>query len=133
MRALAGMKAGNFPFTYLGVPIFVGAPKSRWLKTITDKVIAKMEAWKGHSLSISSHLTLIKSTIYGSLLYSFMIHKWPCALLKYMEWKIRNFLWTGSIASRKLVSVSWDKCCSLLDEGGIALKRLSYLNKALLS
>ena len=90
-HSTSGMRAGSFPFTYLGVPIFLGAPKTSWLKPIADRVVAKMEAWKGHSLSMSSHLALIKSTIYGSLLHSFMIYKWPYALLKYIEMTIRNF------------------------------------------
>ena len=82
-----------------------------------------MEAWKGHFLSMSGYLALIKSSIYGSLLHSFMIYKWPSTLLKYIEKAIHNFLWTSSISSRKLVTVVWDKYCYPINEGGISLKK----------
>ena len=38
------------PFTYLGVPIFIGAPKCRFLQPLTDKVKMKLTSWKGKSL-----------------------------------------------------------------------------------
>jgi len=40
------------PFNYLGVPIFVGAPKSRFLQPLADKVKLKLASWKGNSLSM---------------------------------------------------------------------------------
>ena len=39
-------------FNYLGVPIFVGAPKCRFLQPLTDKVKLKLASWKGKSLSM---------------------------------------------------------------------------------
>lgn len=50
-----------------------------------------------------------------------------------MEKRIRRFLWTISVALKKLVSVSWDRCCSPKREGGLVLKNLYLLNEALLS
>ena len=45
---------------------------------------------------------------------------------------IRNFIWSGSILQKKLVQVSWKKCCRPKEEGGLGLRDLSLLNKALL-
>ena len=44
LRSRTGMKTGSFPFIYLGVPIFIGAPKTRWLKPLADRVLAKLES-----------------------------------------------------------------------------------------
>ena len=44
MHSRIGMRSGIFSFIYLGVPIFVGAPKTKWLKAHADRIIAKMEA-----------------------------------------------------------------------------------------
>ena len=38
---------GCLPFNYLGVPIFVGAPKCRFLQPLADKVKLKLASWKG--------------------------------------------------------------------------------------
>ena len=43
---------GCLPFTYLGVPIFVSAPKGRFLQPLADKVKLKLTSWKGKSLSM---------------------------------------------------------------------------------
>ena len=81
---------------------------------------------------MAGHLALMKSVVYGFFLHSFMIYKWPSSLFKSLEKSIRNFLWTGSIHKKKLVTVNWDKWCKHMDEGGVGLKRLHSLNMALL-
>lgn len=50
-----------------------------------------------------------------------------------MEKKIRNFIWTWSVSSMKLVTVSWDLCCQLNKEGGLGIKRLGMMNEAMLT
>lgn len=35
------MKQGYLPLNYLGVPLFKGAPKRRYLQAIADKIISK--------------------------------------------------------------------------------------------
>ena len=95
--------------------------------------MAKLDNWKGSSLSMAGHLSLINSIIYGSFIHSFLVYKWPSLLLKSLERCLKNFLWTGSTISKKLVSVHWDICCSPLDEGGLNLKCLHLLNSSMLS
>ncbi|KAF5176570.1 hypothetical protein FRX31_033843 [Thalictrum thalictroides] len=45
---------------------------------------------------------------------------------------IRNFLWSGNPTSSKEVSISWEKCCKPLEEGGLGFGRLKEINLALL-
>lgn len=54
-------------------------------------------------------------------------------LLKYMEKKIRNFIWIGYVSSRKLVTVFWDLCCLTHREEGLGIKRLGMMNEAMLT
>ena len=61
-----------------------------------------------------------------------MMYKWSSQLLKSLEKAIHNFLWISDVKIKKLISVKWDNCCAPLDGGGIGLKKLSLLNKALL-
>ena len=44
------------PFNYLGVSIFVGAPKYRFLQPLADKVKLKLASWKCKSLSMMSRI-----------------------------------------------------------------------------
>lgn len=46
-----------------------------------------------------------------------------------LEKWIRNFIWSGDINKRKLVTVAWNKVCSPLKEGGLGLRSLSKINE----
>jgi hypothetical protein len=104
---------GTFPFNYLGVPIFKGRPKSVHLQSIADKIKIKLASWKGHLLSMMGRIQLVNSVIHGMLIYSFKIYSWPVRLLKQIDKWIKKFVWSGSIDNKKLVSLSWQKLCSL--------------------
>jgi hypothetical protein len=69
-----GFSIGSTPFVYLGVPIFKGKPKARFLKPFVDKVKSKLAAWKASLLSIAGRVQLIKSVVHGMLLHSFLIY-----------------------------------------------------------
>jgi hypothetical protein len=64
------------------------------------------------------------------LTYSISIYSWHVSLLKELEKCIRNFIWSGDIEKRKLVTISWKKLCRPLSQGGLNLRSLISLNKA---
>ncbi|CAJ2652437.1 unnamed protein product [Trifolium pratense] len=64
------------------------------------------------------------------LTYSISLYSWPASLLKDIEKCVRNFIWSGDIDKRKLVTTSWKKICRPLSQGGLNLRSLSKLNKA---
>ena len=67
---------------------------------------------------------------YSKLTLAFFCgHKWPRQMIAKLNGLIRNFIWTGSIASRKLITVPWSVCRHSRNEGGLGLKELSNLNK----
>ncbi|KAK3225648.1 hypothetical protein Dsin_005510 [Dipteronia sinensis] len=61
-----------------------------------------------------------------------MIYKWPSSLLRLVNRKLRNFLWTGSCEETKLIRVAWDRCCKPYSQCGLGLKDLGLLNDSLL-
>ncbi|XP_019432658.1 PREDICTED: uncharacterized protein LOC109339642 [Lupinus angustifolius] len=77
-------------------------PKKTRLQPMVDKILAKLAKWKGSSLSIMGRVELVKSVIQSMLLYSFHIYKWPTQLLKNVDRKIRNFIWSGDTEVKKL-------------------------------
>jgi hypothetical protein len=42
----------------------------------------------------------------------------------------RNFIWSGDINKKKLVTVAWKKVCTPLAEGFLGLRSLLRLNEA---
>jgi hypothetical protein len=108
---LLNFNIGSLPFNYLGVPIFKGKPKASYLQPIADKIILKLSAWKVSLLSIAGRVQLVRSVIQSMLIYSISLYSWPVSLLKDIEKSVRNFIWSGDIDRRKLVTISWKKIC----------------------
>ncbi|CAJ2657082.1 unnamed protein product [Trifolium pratense] len=127
---MLGFFVGTLPFIYLGVPIFNGKPKACHLQPIADRIKAKLAAWKASLLSIAGRVQIVKSIIHGMLIYSFMIYAWLISLLKDVDRWIRNFIWSGNVDQRKLVTDAWDKVCTPTNEGGLGLRSLRHINEA---
>ncbi|GJZ97065.1 ALP1-like protein isoform X1 [Tanacetum coccineum] len=61
MASLTGCSPGSLLFDYLGLPIGSNMNNvSRW-NTLVDRFRAKLSSWKANLLSISGHLTLLKT------------------------------------------------------------------------
>ena len=56
----------HFRNCLLGVPIFKGVPKVRHLRLIADKILERIDSWKGMYLSYTGRLALVKSIAMGS-------------------------------------------------------------------
>jgi hypothetical protein len=127
---LLNFQIGSLPFNYLGIPIFRGKPKVCWFQSIADKIHAKLSAWKASLLSMAGRVPLVRAVIHSMLIYSITIYSWPVSLIKKIEKDVKNFIWSGDVDKRKLVTVAWKKLCRPLSQGGLNLRSLSSLNKA---
>lgn len=81
-------------------------------------------------LSIAGRVQLVKAVVQSMLTYSITLYSWPVSLLKDLEKCIKNFIWSGDLDKRKLVTVSWKKVCRPVAQGGLNLRSLITLNKA---
>lgn len=130
LRRNLGFRAGHLPFMYLGVPIFKGKPRKANFIPITDKIKSKLASWKGSLLSIMGRVELVKTVIQGMLIYSFHIYSWPLSLIKQLDQWIRNFIWSGNVETRKLVTVAWHKVCTPIHEGGLGVRSLRSISES---
>lgn len=53
---LTGFKIGACPFIYPGVPIFKDRPKASLLKSLADKVLARLSEWNDFLLSFAGRV-----------------------------------------------------------------------------
>lgn len=125
-----GFTVEKLPFSYLGVPIFKGKPRRTHLQPIADRIKAKLATWKGSLLSIMGRVQLVKSIIHDMLLCSFHIYVWLISLLKTIDTWLRNFIWSGDINVRKIVSVACHRICNPTVEGGLGLRSVRKINEA---
>jgi len=104
---LLNFNIGTFPFNYLGVPIFKGKPKASHLQPVADKICMKLSTWKASLLSMAGRVQSVRSVIQSMMIYNISLYSWPTSLIKQIEQKIRNFIWSGDQDKRKLVIVAW--------------------------
>lgn len=129
INQILGFNGGTLPFCYLGVPIFKGKPKRSQLQPIAEKILAKLIAWKGLTLSYMGRVQLVKSTIECMMLHSCFIYAQPCSLLKFLDSYIQNFIWNGDILKIKMVIVAWKHVRTPIKSGELGLRSFKTLNR----
>ncbi|RVW95793.1 hypothetical protein CK203_025699 [Vitis vinifera] len=103
MAAEIGCRVGQLPTVYLGLPL--GAPNrvvSVW-DGVEERMRRRLTLWKRQYLSKGGRITLIKSTLASIPLYQMSIHL-----------------------------VKWEAVCADKEKGGLGLRKITLLNKALL-
>ena len=132
MAVELGCKVGQLPSTYLGLPL--GAPNKAgyvW-DGVEERMRWKLALWKRQYLSKGGRITLIKSILASMPLYQLSLFRMPKVVARRLEKLQRDFLWGGGSTERKAHLVSWERVCVSKEKGGLGLRKLVHLNKALL-
>ncbi|GJR94726.1 RNA-directed DNA polymerase, eukaryota, partial [Tanacetum coccineum] len=128
--SLIGCGVLHTPFNYLGVPVGnLMSRHSAWTSVI-QKLRARLSNWKVKTLSIGGRLTLLKSVLGASPLYSLSIFKAPKQVLHEMEQVRSNFFNGADQSERKISWVAWDKTLASKKKGGLGISSFHALNRA---
>ncbi|GKA49396.1 RNA-directed DNA polymerase, eukaryota [Tanacetum coccineum] len=102
-----------------------------WADTVL-KLRLRLSKWKVKTISVGGRLTLLKSVLGASPLYSMSIFKVPRGVLKIME-AIRNRFFNGvDPLDKKITWAAWDKVLASKKNGGLGVSSFHALNRALL-
>ena len=88
--------------------------------------------WKSQYISKGGRITLIWSILASMPIYYMSMLSMPRKVRLRLERIQRDFLWRGGALERKPYPVRWDLVCLEKCNGGLGVKSLSILNKALL-
>ena len=77
-------------------------------------------------------MTLIRSTLSSMPIYLMSLLRIPRVVSLRLEKIQRDFLWGGGALERKPYLVNWDTVCLDKSKGGLGVRRLSIINRALL-
>ncbi len=98
-----------------------------------DSFSKKLVGWKGASLSQVGKSQLVKSTLQNLSIYALSLFVIPWKFVERMEKIQRDFLWTGAEKNKRYPLVAWEKVCLPKKYGGLGIRKLTHLNKALLA
>ncbi|GJV27969.1 hypothetical protein Tco_1384417 [Tanacetum coccineum] len=92
-------------FRYLGVTIGDRMSRNKAWENVIDKLRSRLSKWKVKTLSIGGRLTLLKSVLGASPIYSMSIFKVPRGVLKIIE-AIRSRFFNGYRKKERLI-ITW--------------------------
>ena len=97
-----------------------------------ERVRRRLALWKSQYISEGGRITLIKSTLASMPIYQMSIFRIPKIVAKRIEKVQRDFLWGGGNLEGKIHVVKWDVVCTDKNKGGLGLRKIVMLNRALL-
>ncbi|XP_019183220.1 PREDICTED: uncharacterized protein LOC109178127 [Ipomoea nil] len=119
----------QFPFTYLGCPVYIGRKKCIYFASVIDKVKARCLSWQCRLLSKGGKAILISSVLQAIPLHIFS----ACAPLKQvirdLERCYASFFWKQSGGARYHWS-SWKTLSRPKKEGGVGFMDLDLMVRA---
>ena len=127
-----GCKVGGLPSRYLGLPL--GAPfKSEvvW-DCVEERFRKRLAMWKRQYISKGGRLTLIRSTLSSLPVYFMSLFLLPRKVRMRLEKIQRDFLWGGGALEQRPHLVRWTLVCLEKKKGGLGVRNLALMNKALL-
>lgn len=87
--------------------------------------------WTFRSLNLVGHLILAKFVLQAILLYLYSVMETPKVISNKIKNLQRNFLWRGAKVQQKWALVAWGKICKPKQYGGLGLRDIELLEKAL--
>ena len=123
-----GCKVGALPSSYLGAPHNSVAV---W-DGIEERFRKRLTLWKRRYISKGGRLTLIQSTLSCLLVYFMSLFHLPIRVTLRLEQIQKDFMWGRGNMDKKPHLVKWSMVCANKRNGGLGVRNLSILNRALL-
>ncbi|XP_020084915.1 uncharacterized protein LOC109707794 [Ananas comosus] len=131
---ILGCGVGKLPFRYLGLPLHISPLRKKDWAPIINRIEMRIEGWKAKLLSHGGRVILVNSVLSNLPLFYFAIFKASQWVLNRIEALRRAFFWKGcSNISGGSCLVSWKIICKSKREGGLGIKDMEAMNKALLT
>nr|GEU92436.1 RNA-directed DNA polymerase, eukaryota [Tanacetum cinerariifolium] len=127
-----GCSVMKAPFKYLGVMVGGKMSKINAWDDMVGKIKSRLSKWKINTLSIGGRLTLLKSVLGSTPIFSMSLYKVPKTMLHVMESLRRDFFNGVQGDDRKISWVKWSKVLASKKYGVLGVSSFYALNRAVL-
>ncbi|KAL0455361.1 UNVERIFIED_CONTAM: hypothetical protein Slati_0875300 [Sesamum latifolium] len=101
-------------------------------KPLLKRVDERIKGWEGVNLSFAGRVQLIRSVLMALHTYWAMAFILPKGIIREVEKRLRTFLWKGH-SGGGYAKVAWSQVCRPKEEGGLGIRDVLALNRALMS
>ena len=126
-------KLGAWPLKYLGIPIAESRLGSSAFNHIKQKMVKKIDPWKGKHLSAGGKLVLTNSCLSSLPIYTMNFYLLPKGFHHEMDSVRGNFFWQGAQDVFKYHMASWITLSRPKDQGGLGIINTQIMNECLLT
>ncbi|XP_061347266.1 uncharacterized protein LOC133292825 [Gastrolobium bilobum] len=118
---------------YLGSMMQHGRASKELYAGIIENVRDKMNAWNQQSLSQAGRITLSQSVVVSMPYFQMQSCKIPLSVCNEIEKLQRSFIWGDKEGRKANHLINWSTITSPKEVGGLGLKRLEFMNDAMLA
>ncbi|XP_039024717.1 uncharacterized protein LOC120157747 [Hibiscus syriacus] len=129
IQSATGLKLGQLPVRYLGIPLVTRKLSSKDCSALLVKIKGRIDNWSSRKLSFGGRLQLVKSVIFSIFGYWCRQVILPKGVMRDIEKICLRFFWKGSDTSARGARVSWNQICTLKSESGLGLRELADWSK----
>ncbi|XP_075080326.1 uncharacterized protein LOC142165846 [Nicotiana tabacum] len=131
VQRITGINRQEFPFRYLGCPIFYARRKMEYYHDLMKKVLDKIQSWQGKLLLIGGRVVLINHVLQRMPIHLLSAVNPPASVINKLYKMIAQFFWSNSIGGKARHWASWDSLCLPKEEGGPGFRSLHDMSRAL--
>ena len=132
LTAELGCKVGSLSTTFLGLPLGALHKSVMVWDGVEERMRKRLALWKRQFISKGRRITLILSTLASMPTFLMSLLRMPRVVKLRLEKIQRDFLWEGGALEKRPYLVKWAIVCSHKKKGGLGIRNLPTLNRALL-
>lgn len=107
VQSVTGFQPRQFPFTYLGCPVYVGGVQIRHFDDMIRKIRGMISGWANRLLSFGGKLVLIQHVLSSMPLHLFHVLRPPTTVIQILERLFIRFLWSDTDSRRRIHWCRW--------------------------
>ncbi|XP_060190609.1 uncharacterized protein LOC132619859 [Lycium barbarum] len=131
VATVIGFVRGQFPFTYLGVPITHARKRKVDYTELLKKVKDSLQTWKGKLLSYRGKAVLITSVLQSIPIHVLSAIRPPKCVTKELHRIFARFFWNTKEEGRCRHWAAWLNMCIPKHERGLGFRSIHDISKAL--
>ncbi|XP_019191194.1 PREDICTED: uncharacterized protein LOC109185694 [Ipomoea nil] len=127
IRDISGCQHKNFPFTYLGCPIYEGRKRVEMFNGLMERIAERCKGWHARVLSQGGKAVLIKTILQAMPTHICYAINPPKAIIKHIEKLFSDFFWGKREDKNKYHWGSWKTLARPTKEGGVGFLKMQEL------